>query len=200
MKNFTLALAMLLMTAVSAGQTSRRISQQDNHGYYASSREFRGGREVAFHYPSPPASREYRRTHTPFRIPENFTFYWTPEVRYEYFNFYPVIGFHKYPIGFRIENVSAYDAINYRGEIVNVYGKVFEIYYSKYTDEYILYFGAYFPYHDFTAVIPGEIARKYTPWPERYFSKEHLVITGLVTVYEGVPEIAIKANRQIRLY
>jgi len=90
--------------------------------------------------------------------------------------------------------------MHFRGEVVNVYGKVYEVYYSRYTDEYIMYFGAYFPYHDFTAVVPGEIARRYSPWPERYFAKEHLVISGLVAVYESVPEITVRAGSQIRLY
>ncbi len=218
MKTVILLLAITLMTATTMGQTSRREANNDlsvrNHEsgvknpksnksrsdvYYASPREFKGGREVSHHYPALPKTREYRRLHSPYPPPV-LSFYWTPEVRYEYIRLYPIIGYSKYPVGYRIENVSAYDAMHFRGEVVNVYGKVFEVYYSRYTDEYIMYFGAYFPYHDFTAVIPGEIARRYSPWPERYFAKEHLVITGLVAIYEGVPEITVKAGSQIRLY
>lgn len=211
MKTVIFILAIMLMTATTMGQSSRREANNDisvkkhkahphsGDVYYASPREFKGGREVYHHYPVPPKTREYRRLHAPYPAPA-INFYWTPEVRYEYIRLYPIIGYTKYPIGYRIENVSAYDAMHFRGEVVNVYGKVYEVYYSRYTDEYIMYFGAYFPYHDFTAVVPGEIARRYSPWPERYFAKEHLVISGLVSVYEAVPEITVRAGSQIRLY
>jgi|GEM_PF-5994849 hypothetical protein len=168
--------------------------------HYASSREFRGGREVIHHYSAPPRSREYRRIHDPYREPVHFNLFWTPQLRFEYIALYPAIAYYKYPIGYRIMNISAYDAMHYRGEIVNIYGRVYEVYYSRYTDEYLLYFGAYFPYHDFTAVLPGEIARQYSPWPERYFEKDYMVITGLVTQYEGSPEIVVRSTEQIRLY
>jgi hypothetical protein len=174
--------------------------RNSNHAAYSPNRKFNGGREVAYHYPTPPRSREYRRVYAPYRAPVHFNFYWTPEIRFEYIRLYPVIGYNKYPVGFRFENISAYDALYYKGEIANVYGKVFEVYYSRSTDEYILYFGAYYPYHDFTAIVPGEIARLYSPWPERYFAKEHMIITGLITMFEGVPEIAVRSHGQIRLY
>jgi hypothetical protein len=176
------------------------VRRQSDEAYYASNREFRGGREVTHHYASTPKPRTYRRIHDPYPYPHHYNFYWTPEVRFEYIRLYPVIAFYKYPVGYLILNVSAYDAMYYRGEVVNVYGKVFEVYYSRSTDEYILYFGAYYPYHDFTAVIPGEIARIYSPWPERYFARENLVVTGLVTLFEGTPEIVVRANGQVKVY
>jgi hypothetical protein len=179
------------------GTNTYRNSEKVLHAF---NREYRGGREVTYHYPVPPKPREYRRVHYPYPSPVHFSFYWTPEIRYEYVRLYPAIGYYKYPVGYRIENVSAYDALHCRGEIANVYGKVFEVYYSRYNDEYILYFGAYYPYHDFTAIIPGEIARRYSPWPEWYFEKEQLIITGLITLYEGTPEIDVRTNSQIRLY
>jgi hypothetical protein len=168
--------------------------------YPSFDRRFNGGREVEYHYPAPPKPREYRRIYAPYRVPAGFSFYWTPEIRFEYIRLYPAISYRKYPVGYRIENVSAYDALHLRGEIANVYGKVYEVYYSRYTDEYIFYFGAFFPYHDFTAVIPGEIARKYSPWPEMYFNNEHLIITGLITSNEGKPEIAVRTKEQINQY
>jgi hypothetical protein len=163
-------------------------------------RKFRGGREVRHHYPVPPRTREYRRIHTPFPAPASFSFYWTPEVRFEYLRLYPYIGYYKYPVGYRFENVSVYDAFHYRGEIANVYGKVYEVFYARNTDEYILYFGAYFPYHDFSVVIPGTVARSYSHWPEFYFSREYLIVTGPITMYEGVPEIVVRNETQIHPY
>lgn len=172
----------------------------NKNNYHASNRIFEGGREIRYYYPAPPRPLEYRRIYAPYRVPVNFMLIWTPEIRFEYFRFYPVLGYNKYPVGYRIINVSAYDAYEYRGEIANVYGKVYEVYYSRSTDEYILYFGAYYPYHDFTTVIPGKVARRFSPWPERYFNKEHLIITGLIALYEGKPEIAVQAEKQVRLY
>jgi len=215
-------LVVLLIAATTAGQTPGRgtnrmntaIISENNHrpvnngsvnkgnrnNDHASNRRFEGGREIRYYYPAPPRPLEYRRIHAPYRVPVNFMLIWTPEIRFEYFRFYPVLGYNKYPVGYRITNVSAYDAFEYRGEIANVYGKVYEVYYSRSTDEYILYFGAYYPYHDFTTVLPGKVARRFSPWPERYFNKEHLIITGLITLYEGKPEIAVLSEKQVKFY
>jgi len=212
MKNFTMVICLLLITAVTSGQTVRSPEHRRSVNYYAnihrntnndnntSVRNFREGRVVAYHYPAPPKTKEYRRIYQPYPIPVSFGFYWTPESRYEYIRLYPEIAFHRYPIGRRIDNVSAYDAMHFRGELANVYGRVYEVYYSRYCDEYILYFGAYFPYHDFTVVVPGTVARCHSPWPERYFAKENLIVTGLITSNKGTPEIVIKAEGQIRHY
>jgi hypothetical protein len=198
----------LLLTASTAfAQTSMRKPPKaiQNRPYqdkniYTSPRVYNGNRELAYRYTAPPKSREYRRVYVPYRKPVEYHMFWTPEIRMEFLRWYPAIGYYKYPVGYAIENVSAYDALLYRGEIVNIYGKVFECYYSRYSDEYILYFGAYYPYHDFMTIIPGDIARHFSPWPERYFSGDHLIVTGLVTAFEGIPEIAVRSYSQLRLY
>jgi len=87
-----------------------------------------------------------------------------------------------------------------QGEVVNVYGKVEEVFYTGRTDEYILYFGAYYPYHDFSVVIPGDLARIYSRWPELYFENQHMAITGLITIFDNKPEIVVKRRGQISLY
>jgi hypothetical protein len=108
-----------------------------------------------------------------------------------YWNYYP---------GYRISNVSAYFAEYYMGEVMTVYGKVKEVFYSRSTDEYFLYFGAYYPYQDFTVVMPGWIARQYTRRPERYFENDYLAVTGLITSFNGNPEIVVKEAFQLNRY
>lgn len=170
------------------------------HTDYYSPRKSIESRRIIYHYKSRPYSVEYRRVHYPYRKPERITVVWTPEMHLEYRRIYPMVKYWHYPIGYRIPTVSAYDASYYRGEVVNVYGKVHEVYYDAYADEFILYFGAYYPYHDFTVVIPGSIARSMSYRPERYFNSAYVLVTGLVTIYDGVPEIYLNRTYQIRFY
>ena len=121
-------------------------------------------------------------------------------MRHEYIRIYPVVRWWSYPIGYRIPTITAYDASFYTGEVMNVYGKIYEVFYSGSTDEYFLYFGAYYPYHDFTVVLPGWIARKYSSHPEAYFEREHILVTGLITTYNNSPEMVLKRPGQLRLY
>jgi hypothetical protein len=121
-------------------------------------------------------------------------------MRMEYIRIYPMVKVWRYPAGYRIETVSAYNALYYGGEVMNVYGKVYETFYSRETDEYILYFGAYYPYHDFTVVVPGNIARRMSRWPENFFEHQHVMVTGLITTYDDKPEVVVKSTGQIRIY
>ena len=117
-----------------------------------------------------------------------------------FIDIYPMVPSWRYYNGYRIDMISAYDAMYYRGEVMTVYGRVSDVYYSRNTDEYFLYFGPYYPYQDFTVVMPGYLARRYSRNPERYFMDRHLAVTGLITTFEGEPEIVVKKDFQINLY
>lgn len=113
---------------------------------------------------------------------------------------YPVMNNWTYYSDYSISTISAYDALFNIGEVCRVYGKVSEVYYALETDEFFLYFGAYYPHHDFTVVIPGEVARRYSRNPEFYFMDEHVEVTGLITEYEDKPEVVVKEKNQLKRY
>ncbi|MBN2609979.1 MAG: hypothetical protein JXB00_00320 [Bacteroidales bacterium] len=180
---------------------TRTAPRGSNSGVrYESPRVYRETRVVHHHYNRPPRDRYYRSRHYPYRSPVRFEIYWTPSMRIEYSRYYPMVNHWRYAEGYRIPTISAYDAIFYHGEVMNVYGKVYEVFYTGKTDEYILYFGAYYPYHDFSVVLPGWIARRLSRWPESYFERQHVLVTGLVTAFDDKPEIVIRNTGQIRTY
>lgn len=117
-----------------------------------------------------------------------------------YVGLYPVMRTWSYYPSYTVSMVSAYDAMFHVGEIRTVFGKVRDTYYAPETDEYFLYFGAYYPYHDFTVVVSGNIARRFSRNPLRYFDNDHVVVTGLITEFDGKPEIVVKHPDQIRRY
>lgn len=170
------------------------------HRDYSSSRVYRDRHEVQHYYHRPPQSRSYRSVHYVYRRPVDVRVVWTPVMYRRYVEIYPMIKVWYYPQGYRIETISAYDAMFYRGEVMNVYGRVNEVFYSHATDEYFLYFGPYYPYQDFTVVIPGYLARSYNPQPMRFFENQYIVTTGLITSFEEIPEIVVKDQIQVQLY
>jgi hypothetical protein len=167
---------------------------------YHSSRKFVEPRPVRHHYRRPPRPREYRARRFPYRRPPGIHIYWSLDMRHTYLRLYPYVKTWRYPVGYRIPTISAYDALYYNDEVMSVYGKVYEVFYSAATDEYFLYFGAYYPYHDFTVVLPGWIARAYSSYPEGYFRREHVIVTGLITSYDGKPEMVVQSEGQLKVY
>jgi TolA-binding protein len=168
--------------------------------HYKSPRLYHGSRTVRYHYNVAPRSRLYRSRHFPYRIPGHIEIYWTPALRREYIRIYPMVKIWRYPVGYRIQTISAYDALFYHGEVMNVYGKVYEVFYSRETDEYVLYFGAYYPHHDLSVVVPGWIARRMSRRPEVFFERQHVVVTGLITSFDDKPEIVVRNTGQLRIY
>ena len=143
---------------------------------------------------------EYRRIHYSYRAPKYINIIWTPRMYREYVLIYPEFRYWYYPYGYRIRTVSAYDAMYHIGDVVNVYGRVHEVWYSWQTDEYFLYFGAQFPYHDFSIIIPGLKARQFSRRPEIFFSGRYIWATGLISLHEGKPEMIVRKKHQINLY
>jgi hypothetical protein len=147
-----------------------------------------------------PNPMEYRRIHHPYRAPVHIDVIWTPRMYYDYRFIYPEYNYWYYPYGYRIRTISAYDALYYTGEIVNVYGMVTEAWYSWKTDEYILYFGARYPYQDFSVIIPGHKARQFSRRPEIFFEGRYIWVTGLISLHNSQPEMVVMKKHQIHLY
>lgn len=146
-----------------------------------------------------PVPVEVRRVKYPYRAPRT-EIIWTVDLSRRYEVYYPAYRPYRYHAGMRLFTVSAYDAFDYVGEIARVYGRVSETYYSWDTDEYFLYIGDFYPYQDFTVVIPGREARDFARRPERFFEREYIEVTGLITRFEGKPEMIIKRSSQISVY
>jgi hypothetical protein len=182
-------------------ERQHRVSDNPSHRVdYESPRVYRDHHAVVHHYNNPPANREYRSIHYIYRRPVNYEVYWTPVIYRHFIEIYPMVEYWDYNPGYRIDMISAYDAMFYRGDVRTVYGEVFEVFYSWKTDEYFLYFGAYYPYQDFTVILPGYLARRYSHNPERYLENRCIAVTGLITSFNGEPEIVVKKSFQINLY
>jgi hypothetical protein len=147
-----------------------------------------------------PGPIEYRRIYHPYYAPADVHVYWTPRMYHEYLMIYPEYNYWYYPNGFMIRTISAYDAMYYIGEVVNVYGRVYETWYSRKTDEYFLYFGARYPYQDFSIIIRGNKARQFSHRPEIFFEGRYIWVTGLISLHRGQPEMIVMKKHQIHLY
>jgi hypothetical protein len=165
-----------------------------------SSRAYQQSHKPNYHYNHEPYNRDYRSAHYVYREPVHVDIYWTRDMYRHYVEMYPEVRYWNYNIGYRINKTSAYFADYYIGEVMNVYGLVNDMFYATETDEYFLYFGAYYPYHDFTVVMPGYIARQYSNRPMHYFLNQYINVTGLITMYDGKPEIVVKRNFQFNVY
>ncbi len=184
--------------------TSREVNtgtyQRENHnGRYESVNH------SAYRRPAPAASHKhtttvYRDVYYTYRAPSHVEIIWTADLHRYYVEMYPSHRYWNYSYGYRIASVPAYNAEYYIGDVRKVYGQVSDVFYAPETDEFFLYFGPYFPYQHLTVIVPGHIARNYSNRPARYFMNQSITITGLITAYEGNPEILVKRNSQISVY
>ncbi len=143
---------------------------------------------------------EYRRKHYIYRTPPRRSIIWTHNMYREYVYLYPEYNLWYYPMGYRIPTISAYDAGSYIGEVARVYGEVYDVWYSPGTREYYLYIGGPYPYQDFSIVLDRSDARRYSRSPQRFFAGRHIAATGLISIFEGKPEMFIKKRSQLRVY
>ncbi len=125
---------------------------------------------------------------------------WDVHMHREYREIYPYVRVWRIQRGAPIYTIPSYDAWDYIGDVKRVYGHVREVYYDPRADEYHLYFGDFFPYQDFTAIVPGYIARQITRRPYRYFKNQYMSVTGYISEFDERPEIVVKRNYQIDLY
>ncbi len=166
---------------------------------YSTSRVYRGHHTVTYAHNYKPYSKNYREVHYVYREPAHVHVVWTRNLHRHYIKMYPHIHW-EYRYGYTISSVSAYYADYYIGDVRTVYGKVKEVFYSPESDEFFLYIGDYYPYHDFTIVLPGYIARDYTRRPMAYFTNQYVNVTGLITEFEEKPEIVVKRRFQLDVY
>jgi len=175
---------------------NRNITPRHTTHYYHPDRYHRSVTKV---YHSRPKPIDYRRVHHVYRAPVHVDIVWTPAMYREYRVIYPGMNWN-YRTGYRISTLSAYDALYYVGDVRRVYGRVTDVFYAWENDEYILYFGPQFPYHDFSVIIPGHIAERYSRRPERFFTGANVAVTGLITAYDGKPEVLVRRSHQIERY
>jgi hypothetical protein len=156
--------------------------------------------EVSYPRSYRPSPVELRRTFHPYREPIHSDVFWSIEIRNNFRIFYPEVRYWRYDIGYRLPVVSAFYASDYIGDVARIYGKVNEVYHEYDADEYYLYIGDYYPYQDFTIIIPGHEARNFSRRPEKYFYRVNVAVTGYITEFENKPEMVLRNARQLDVY
>jgi len=143
---------------------------------------------------------KYRRVHFPYRRPHVIDIYWNVNMYRNYRRWYPDFNLWYYSVGYRIHTISAYDAYSYVGEVARIYGQINDVWYSIETGEYYLYIGGPYPYQDFTVIVEARDARRFSRYPEQFFTNRQIAVTGLVSRFEDKPEMFIKKKSQISIY
>ncbi len=175
----------------------KKKNYYDNRNYYGGNHYHYAypTRKVKFHYHHNTYVNSYRVLY----YPSYGNIYWNRNMYRDYHRWYPDYRWN-YSYGHRIHSISVFDAKYNLGEVAMVYGRVYATWYNNETDDFLLFFGGDFPYQQFTVVVPGHVARKFNWRPEKYFLGEHVTITGLITTFDGSPEIVVKNKRQLGLY
>ena len=167
-------------------------------------KQYYGGHYYHYAYPTAKVSFHYHHDtylhhYNVLYYPSYNNIYWNRSMYHNYRNWYP--DYHwNYNYGHRIQTISIFDAQYNLGEVAMVYGRVYATWHNKETDDYLLFFGGDFPYQQFTVVLPGHVARRFSWRPERYFLGEHITTTGLITTFDGSPEIVVKNKHQVAIY
>jgi len=142
----------------------------------------------------------YRGNYRALYYPRYSDIIWSRSMHRHYVGLYPhYTGWH-YNWGYRIQTMSVFDASYNVGEIARVYGRVYGTWYNRETDDLLLFFGGEYPVQTFTMVVPGNVARRYSWRPERYFLGQHISATGLITMFEGKAEMVLKKRAQLDVY
>jgi hypothetical protein len=182
-----------------ATQTNRTshvvVDRNNNSRSHANNRHYYPAKKVKMHV-------HPRVVHNNYRVmyyPAHREVIWTSRMHRYYVDLYPgyVWG---YNTGYHIQTISAFETRYNVGEVARVYGRVYATWYNRESDDLLLFFGGEFPHQEFTMVIPGHIARRYNWRPERYFLGQHILATGLITSYDGSPEMIIKNKNQMDIY
>lgn len=131
--------------------------------------------------------------------PSHMDIVWTKKMHRYYLELYPG-AYWRYPLGTHIRTISVFETTFNIGEIARVYGRVYGTWYNREYDDLLLFFGGEYPQQAFTLVVPGKIARRYHWRPERYFMGKHIWSVGLITSFEGNPEMIIEVKDQLHFY
>lgn len=157
-----------------------------------------------YYYPSKKVKMHVHPTtyHNHYRVmyyPAHREIIWTNRMYRYYVDLYP--GYiWRYDIGYHIQTISAFETRYNVGEVARVYGRVYATWYNRESDDLLLFFGGEFPHQEFTMVVPGHIARRFNWRPDRYFLGQHILATGLITSYDGNPEMIIRKKSQMDVY
>ncbi len=131
--------------------------------------------------------------------PSHMDIVWTKKMHRYYLDLYPG-SYWRYPLGTHIRTISAFETTFNIGEIARVYGRVYGTWYNRESDDLLLFFGGEYPQQAFTLIVPGKIARRYHWRPERYFMGKHIWSLGLITSFDGNPEMIIEVKDQLHFY
>ena len=145
-------------------------------------------------------ARETHHHHYVRRTPAHVDIVWDVHMHRDYCTIYPYVKVWRISAGTRIHSIPAYDAYAYVGDVMRVYGYVNEVYYDTRADEYHLYLGDFYPFQDFTVIVPGYVARRISYRPMRYFRNRYIWSTGYITEYERMPEMIVKRDYQFGVY
>jgi hypothetical protein len=156
------------------------------------------------HYPSKKVKIHvypvtYHNHYRAMYYPAHREIVWTHRMNRYYGGLYPGYTW-RYPAGYHIHTISAFETRYNVGEVARVYGRVYGTWYNRETDDLLLFFGGEFPNQEFTMVVPGNVARRFNWRPERYFLGQHVYATGLITSFEGRPEMVVKKRSQLDIY
>jgi hypothetical protein len=146
---------------------------------------------------------EYRRVYYHYRSPAMVNVIWTRNIYNDFVVFYPHHHYYisrGYELGRPIHTISAYDAMYHVGRVHRVYGQVSEVYYSKHDDIFYLYIGGPYPHHDFTIMVEGDDYRRYRFPNFNRLVGAHIWSMGLITEFEGKPEVVVRRPYQFGIY
>ncbi|MCP4312708.1 MAG: hypothetical protein GY790_15710 [Bacteroidetes bacterium] len=181
--------------------SDKRIHVKNNK---YSEKRYYSGHHYHHVYPAKRVKTRYHRdTHihnyNVLYYPSYHEVHWTYNMHRDYRRWYPNYNW-SYNYGYRIHTLSVFDAKYNMGEVAMVYGRVYATWHNKETDDFLLFFGGDYPAQQFTVVLPGHIARRFSWRPERHFLGEHMTVTGLITTFDGIPEIIVKNRQQVGIY
>ncbi len=145
------------------------------------------------------SGHHYHDVYPVLHYPAHTHIVWTRSMYRDYRRWYPEYRW-RYNYGYRIRTISAFEAKYSLGKVAMVYGRVYATWHNRETDDYLLFFGGDYPSHQFTIVLPGHVARRFSWRPEKYFLGEHVTVTGLITTFNGISEVIVKHQRQVGLY
>jgi hypothetical protein len=173
------------------------VVANNNHKHYANSKGhyYYPQKRVKIHVHPTSNRNNYKAMY----YPSHREIIWTRKMNNYYIGIYPGYAW-RYPVGHRINTISAFETRYNVGEVNRVYGRVYATWYNRESDDLLLFFGGEYPNQTFTMVVPGNVARRYSWKPERYFLGQHVMATGLITSYEGNSEMILKRKHQLEVY
>jgi len=104
------------------------------------------------------------------------------------------------PVSSVTDGISWSEAINHVGETMKVCGTVAGAHWANTSKGKPSFLNVGKPYPDparFIVIIWGSNREKFSQPPEKYYNGKTICVTGLITQYNGMPEVEVKAPDQI---